>query len=102
MSYLIGTLGTVHCLIYSLRIKHVPIKLWTPFLLTIIIEIFLLRAFVKLTKTTVGFVISIRRFFPNGTTRLPLNGFSQNLILDNISKIGPENSVSLKSDKNDG
>ena len=40
---------------------------------------------------------------PHGTTRLPQQGFSLNLVLDNFSKIYRENSNVLKSDhKNNG
>jgi len=42
-----------------------------------------LGAFAKLRKTTISFVISVRLSFrPHGTTRLPLDGFSWNLILE--------------------
>jgi hypothetical protein len=37
---------------------------------------------------------------PHATIRLPLDGFSRNLIFDNFSKICREIQVSLKSDKN--
>jgi hypothetical protein len=38
----------------------------------------------------------------HGTTRLPMDGFSRNLIFEGFPKICCENSVSLKSDKNNG
>ena len=42
------------------------------------------RVFAKLRKATTNFVMSVR---PHGTTRLPLNGFSWNLIFEDFSKI---------------
>jgi len=47
----------------------------------------------KITKKRLSFVIPVR---PHGTTRIPLNGFSLNLILDYFSKICRENLVSIK------
>jgi hypothetical protein len=41
---------------------------------------FLKGAFAKLRKVTINFVMSIHSFRPHGTTRLPLNEFSLNLI----------------------
>ena len=58
----------------------------------------LLGAFGKLGKVTVNFFLCVP---PHGTTRLPLDGFSWNLMFEYFSKICGENSiVSLKSDKN--
>jgi len=55
------------------------------------------RRFRKIAKNDYSFVMSAR---PHGTTRLPLDRFSWNLIFENFSKICRENS--LKSDKNKG
>jgi hypothetical protein len=49
----------------------------------------LLGAFTKLWKATVGFVMSV---CPHGTTRLPLDGVSLNLMFEDFSKICWENS----------
>jgi hypothetical protein len=46
-----------------------------------------------LRKATISFVVSVR---PNGKTRLPLDGFSWNLILEYLSKICQENSSFIK------
>jgi hypothetical protein len=64
----------------------------------------LLGAFAKLRKATINFVMSVRLFVcPHGTTRLPLDGFSWNLIFESFSKICRKKiRVSLKSDKNKG
>ena len=43
---------------------------------------YLLEAFTKLSKEIICFVMSVR---------LPLNGFSQNLISEDLSKISREN-----------
>ena len=43
--------------------------------------------FAKLRKATVSFFMSVR---PRVTTRLPLDGFSLNLIFKYLSKICPE------------
>jgi len=56
-----------------------------------------LGAFGKLRKATINFVMSVRS---HGTTRLPLDGFSWNLIFEDLSKICETIQVSLKSDKN--
>jgi len=45
-----------------------------------------------------SYCLSVR---PHGTTRLPLNGFSWNLVCEDFSKLWREN-ISLKSDKNNG
>jgi hypothetical protein len=57
-----------------------------------------LGAFTILWKATMILVMSVR---PHGTTRLPLDGFSWNLIFEHFSKVCREK-VSLKSDKNNG
>jgi len=41
-------------------------------------------AFAKLRKVTISFVMSVR---PHGTTQLPLDGSSRNLIFNYFSKI---------------
>jgi hypothetical protein len=54
-----------------------------------------LGAFAKLRKWTIGFVMCVcvcPSVFPHGTTRLPLDGFSWNLICDYFSKICRDNS----------
>ena len=56
-----------------------------------------LGAFAKLRKGAISFVMSVHLSFrPHGITRLPLNGFSWNLIFHNFSKICPENSSVIK------
>jgi len=52
-----------------------------------------LGAFAKLWKATISFVMSVS---PHGTTRLPLDGFSWNLIIGDFSKICHENSSFIK------
>ena len=56
-----------------------------------------LRAFAKLRKATISFVVSV---CPHGITRLPIDRFSWNLIFEYFSKIFEKVQVSLKSDKN--
>jgi hypothetical protein len=51
-----------------------------------------LGAFAKLLKATISFM-SVR---PQGTTRLPQDGFSLNLIFEDFSKIFRENSSFIK------
>jgi hypothetical protein len=47
-----------------------------------------LGALVKLRKATISFVISVRLSVrPYGTSRLPLDGFSRNLVFNYFSKI---------------
>ena len=53
-----------------------------------------LGAFAKFRKAPINFVMSVLR--PHGTTRLPLDGFSWNLIFDSFSKICQENSNFIK------
>ena len=56
-----------------------------------------LGAFAKLRKATISFVMSVRlSVCPHGTSRLPLDGFSRNLILQYSSKIIRENSSFIK------
>ena len=65
--------------------------------------IFFLGAFAKFRKAAISFVMSIRSSIrPHGTTRLPLDGFSWNLIFDYFSKVLENIQVSLKSEKNNG
>ena len=63
-----------------------------------------LGAFAKLRKATISFVMPVRLSVrPHRTTRLPLDGFSWNLIFEDITKIYLEKiKVSLKSDNNNG
>ena len=50
------------------------------------------RAFAKLRKVTISFVIYVRLYlYPHGTFRLPLDEFSENFIPEDSSKICPEN-----------
>jgi hypothetical protein len=57
----------------------------------------ILGAFAKLWKPTIGFVMSLcPSVCSHGTSRLPLNGFSWNLIFECFSKIYPENSSLIK------
>jgi len=44
-------------------------------------------------KGAISFVVSVR---PHGTNRLPLEGFSLNLIFQDFSKICRENSSAIK------
>jgi len=48
----------------------------------------ILGAFAELRKAIISLIMSVR---PHGTTRLPLDGFSRNLILDDFSTICREN-----------
>jgi hypothetical protein len=60
----------------------------------IIAEEEFLGAFTQLEKATINFVLSACPhvyLHPNETTRLPLKGFSLNLIFEYFSKIRPEN-----------
>ena len=52
-----------------------------------------LGAFAELRKATISFVMSVR---PRGTTRLPLDGFWLNLLLELFSKICRQNSSFIK------
>jgi len=62
-----------------------------------------LGAFAKMRKATVSFVLfACPSICPHATTRLPLNGFSENLLCDDIFEIGREKSGWVKSDKNSG
>ena len=53
----------------------------------------LLGAPAKLRRVTISFVMSVR---PHGTTRLPLDVFSINLMLEDLSKTCRENSRFIK------
>jgi len=53
---------------------------WLPF------TVGLVGAFKNLRQVTISFVMSVR-LCPRGTTRLPLNGFSWNLMFEGFSKI---------------
>jgi len=56
-----------------------------------------LGAFAKLCKATVSFVMSVfPSDIPHGTTRLPQDGFSLNLLFDYFSKICRENPSFIK------
>jgi len=52
-----------------------------------------LRRFRKMAKPTICFVMSVR---PNGTTGLPLDGFSWNFVFKDFSKIHQEKSSPIK------
>jgi hypothetical protein len=56
----------------------------------------LLGAFAKFPKAIIIFHLSFR---PHGTTRLPVDGFPQNLIFENFSKVSRENSSFVEIDK---
>ena len=59
-----------------------------------------LGAFAKLPKANISFVMSVR---PHGTTQLPQEGFSWNLILEGFFEKSVEKiEVPLKPDKNKG
>jgi hypothetical protein len=58
---------------------------WLPVVLshcTSVLEVIILGAFVKFRKATISFFMSVCPFFPRGATRLPLDGFSWNLIFE--------------------
>jgi hypothetical protein len=59
----------------------------------------ILGTLAKLWKTTISFVMSVRE---HGITRLPLDGFSINLIFHYFSKSVEQIKISLKSDNNRG
>jgi len=48
-----------------------------------------------LRKATIGFDMSVR---PHGKTRIPLDRFSLNLVVQDFSKICPANSSFIKKD----
>ena len=57
-----------------------------------------LGAFTKLRKVTVGFAMSVHpSVCPHGTTRLPLDGFSSNLMCARFSKLCWENSSFIET-----
>jgi hypothetical protein len=61
-----------------------------------------LGAFAKLREATISFLLSVcMSSCPHGTTRLPLDGFSLNLVFEYFFRKSVENiQGSLKSDKN--
>ena len=61
-----------------------------------------LGALAKLRKAIARCAMSVLFVCPRGTTRLPLDGFSLNLVFDDFSKTCLENSVSFKSNKYNG
>jgi hypothetical protein len=66
-----------------------------------IIAVVFIGLFRKIAKSDCSFVVSHSvcvSVLPHGTTRLPRDGFSWNLILEYIPKICQENSSLLKSD----
>ena len=64
-------------------------------------NLFLLGAFAKFRKASIGFFMSIRHSVrPHGISRLPPDGFSLNLIFEYFSKSAEKNKVALKSDNN--
>ena len=70
-------------------INQVHTKSYYAFpLLEAALKPYLLAAFAKLRKATVSFIVSIRllSFCPHGITRLPLDGFSWNLIFEYFLK----------------
>jgi hypothetical protein len=54
-------------------------------------------AFEKLRKATISFVVSVRPSYPQWTTRLPLDGFSRNVLFRRFSTICRENSTFIKN-----
>jgi hypothetical protein len=62
-----------------------------------------LGAFSNVRKAPISFVMSIRpSVCPHGSTRLPLDGFAWDLILEFFRKSVEKIQVLLKSDKNNG
>jgi len=63
-----------------------------------------LGAFSTFLNATIGCIMSVLlSILPHGTTRLPLNGFSWNLVYEYFSKFCRKNSqLSLNSEKNNG
>jgi len=60
-------------------------------------------AFAKLREVTSSFVVSVcPSVRPQGTTRLPLDGFTRNMIYEDFSKIVEKIQTSLKRDNNNG
>jgi len=56
-----------------------------------------LGAFAKFRKATINIIMSVRpSFCLYGATRLPLDGFSRNFILEHFSKNCPVNSSFIK------
>jgi hypothetical protein len=71
---------------------------------SVYLSVQVLGAFAKFQKTIISFEMSLSLFVclsvcPHDTTRLPLEGFSCNLIFQYFSKICQENSSFIKSEK---
>jgi hypothetical protein len=82
-----GILQSLTCLHTTLHITGIAFRHRVNFIF------FFFGKFAKLRKTTISFVMSVRLYVrPHGTTRLPLDGFSWNLILGAFSKVCWENS----------
>jgi hypothetical protein len=62
-----------------------------------VIRHFFKGAFAELRKATINFIMSVSSFvYSHGTTRLPLDGFSCNMIFVDSSKICRRSSVLIK------
>ena len=70
---------------------------WTTYEISLLQINTFLDAFTKLRKAITSFVMSVcPSIRPHGTTRLPLDEFSWNLLFESFSKICPENSIFLE------
>ena len=94
--------SSTYCLIFHKN--KIKMFLLTRVFVVVCLTMFyqFLDAFAKLRKAIISFVISLA-VCPHGTTRLPLDGFSWNLIFENfVLKYVEKIQLSLKSGKNSG
>jgi len=92
--------GSVHNwqLHKTTAVKCFPFGVFTGLYCLFGVSCFFLDAFAKFRKATVSVVMSVRlSVCPHGTTRLPLDGFSWNLIFERVSKICRGNPSYIKT-----
>jgi len=76
----------------DMLIWRVPLSLHTDSIFCLFLFVTFLGAFAKLRKATISFVMSVRLSVrPHRTARLPLEGFSRNLVSVYFSKICRKN-----------
>ena len=76
---------------------------WPCYLPIVSVIVAFLGAFAKLQNATISFVMSVRpSVCPHRVIRLPLDGFSLNLIFEFFRKCVEAIQVLLKFDKNNG
>jgi hypothetical protein len=93
----------LHCLVridgVVLDLARGLLSLYGMFLNSMLI-LMVLGAFAKFLKTTMSLRLSIcSSVCPHGTVRLPLDGFSRNLVFEYFSKICRKNSSTLHEDQ---